>query len=157
MNALRWIMLALIGITLVGCSTFGSFLTVDGCTMQIWNQEIDALHLPPFPVRNHTGDEHTLIGIVRDQVTCAPVANATVMFDLTNAAGEYDGTQQGTVYTNDAGFFLIHTNRPGEYGGGPPHIHLFAGAGGYVPITIGYNLNGDQSSGWVNITLRRAD
>jgi len=125
------------------------------CAMTAWNQRVDALPDPAYPERMRTGDEFTLVGIVRDAETCLPIVNAAVMFDLTNAQGEYDGVQQGTVYTNALGLYIIQTNRPGAYGGGPPHIHLFVGADEYSPLTTAYNFLGDETWGRVDVLLPR--
>jgi protocatechuate 3,4-dioxygenase beta subunit len=90
---------------------------------------------------------------VIDENTCLPIPETTVMFDMTNAAGEYDGTQQGMTVTSALGLFAIHSDRPGTYGGGPPHIHLFVGATHYQPITTAHNLIDDSPWAWITIPL----
>lgn len=127
------------------------------CTMTAWNMPIDALQDPPFVERAITGDEYKLSGIIRDAATCQPIPDATIMYDLANTQGDYDGTQRGTVHSNSFGLFTIQTNRPGAYGGGIPHVHLFAGKAGYGPITIGHNVVDDVASAWVEIVLDEQD
>jgi protocatechuate 3,4-dioxygenase beta subunit len=127
------------------------------CDTDLWRQRIDGLPSPPYPARNITGDEFVLMGCVVDEKTCLPVAEATVMFDMTNAVGEYDGSQRGTAMTSAVGLFVIRSNRPGAYGGGRPHIHLFVGADNYLPITTAHNLLDDSPWAWITIPLSRAD
>ena len=138
-----------------GCAAISGVYTPP-CTMQAWHQGVDALPSPAYPQRNHTGDEFLLMGVIRDAETCQPIADATVMFDMTNATGDYDGVNQGTTMTNTLGLFMIMSNRPGAYGGGPPHIHLFVGAPDYATITTAHNLLTDDTQGWIDITLDRA-
>lgn len=146
------------GLLIVGCEALALVSnTPDRCVMQAWHREIDALPDPPYRETNYTGDAYVLFGMVRDANTCAPIVNATVMFDMTNAAGEYDGVQRGTTYTNALGFFTIRSRRPGAYGGGPPHIHLFVGTAGYTPITVAHNLTGADTQAQITITLNQHD
>ncbi len=138
-----------------GCDVFAMvpLTTPPDCEMTVWNRQIDALSDPPYPERNVTGDEHVLMGTVRDAEMCEPLSNVTVMFDMTNHDGVYDGTQQGTVYTDIDGKFTIYSNRPGAYGDGNPHIHLYIGSNGYTSITVGYDVMSDVTNGNIEITL----
>lgn len=124
------------------------------CDTNLWRQRIDGLPSPPYPARNITGDEFVLMGCVIDENTCLPIPETTVMFDMTNAVGEYDGTQQGMTVTSALGLFVIRSNRPGAYGGGLPHIHLFVGAPNYQSITTAHNLIDDSPRAWITIPLR---
>lgn len=124
------------------------------CDTDLWRQRIDGLPSPPYPARNITGDEFVVMGCVVDENTCLPIPGAKVMFDMTNAAGEYDGTQRGTTVTSPLGLFAIRSNRPGTYGGGSPHIHFFVGASDYQPITTAHNLIDDSPWAWITIPLR---
>lgn len=143
---------------LTGCSTFISdFMQPSHCAMTVWNRPIDALNTQEFPERNHTGDEFILTGIIRDSESCEPLADATLIFDMTNDESEYDGTQSGQLTTNALGFFTIRSNRPGAYGGGHPHMHLFIGKAGYSPITASYDLLTPSSTGWIELALTPHD
>lgn len=140
-----------------GCAGFFPFSGAQSaCPMQVWNQQVDQLPSPAYPATRVTGDEHLLLGIVRDAGSCQPISDAVVMFDMTNSAGEYNGSQQGTTTTNALGLFVIQSNRPGAYGGGVPHIHLFVGAPGYNTLTVGHDVVGETSLGWVAISLTRS-
>ncbi|MBK9124787.1 MAG: hypothetical protein IPM16_16925 [Chloroflexi bacterium] len=149
-------------ITVIGVlmGTAGAAQTlVDGpptCEMRAWSGTIDGLPDPPYTKRFRTGDGFALLGVVRDAETCEPIVDAAVMFDMTNADGEYDGVHRGTVYTNAFGLFAVLSGRPGAYGGGAPHIHLFVGADGYTPITAGHNLLTDNDTGHVELVLHRS-
>lgn len=154
MSAAKIISMLFVCVLLTGCAGLYGFSNPGtDCAMDIWFQQIDGLADPPYPLRNQTGDELLLVGIVRDVETCLPIPGARVMFDLANAEGEYDGTQQGTTHTNTLGLFAIKSNRPGAYGGGTPHIHLYVGAPGYASITVGHNVTGDADWGRVEISL----
>jgi len=135
----------------------GDFLPVNqstGCRTPGWSRTVDGLPSPAYPARGQTGEEFVLLGVIRDAVTCEPIPDATVMFDMTNAAGEYDGTQRGTIQTSPLGLFVIQSNRPGAYGGGVPHIHLFIDAPTYTPITAAYDFDDrDASIDWMVIGL----
>ena len=121
--------------------------------MSAWNRPVDALADPPYPLRHATGEDFLLVGLVRDADSCQPIANAKVLFDMANAEGEYDGVQQGTVISNRWGLFAIQTERPGEYGGGPAHIHFFVGAEIYQPLTTAYNFIADERMAFLSIML----
>lgn len=155
---MRWLIGGLYGLLLVfgsGCAGLYPNLSLQApCTLPPFYMEIDQLPDPAYPERNRTGDQFLLIGVVRDLNTCQPMANATVMFDMANTEGDYDGTQQGTVYTSDLGLFAIWSTRPSSYGGGQPHIHLFVGAEGYGAITTSHDLLDDRLSwGWIDIGM----
>lgn len=119
-----------------------------------WSQTVDGLPSPAYPANGQTGDEFLLVGVIRDAVTCEPIPDATVMFDMTNAEGEYDGSQRGTVQTSPLGLFLIQSNRPGAYGGGVPHIHLFISAPNYGAITASSDFHDENASiDWMQVGL----
>ncbi|MCA9887123.1 MAG: hypothetical protein KC546_02075 [Anaerolineae bacterium] len=126
---------------------------VSACHMSAWNRPIDALADPLYPLRHTTGDDFLLIGLVRDVDSCQPIANAKILFDMANEDGEYDGEQQGTVISNRWGLFAIQSERPGEYGGGPAHIHLFVGTKIHQPLTTAYNFVADERMAFLSIML----
>lgn len=128
------------------------WLTPETCALPDWYMQVDSVS---DEGKRHfrTGDEYILMGIVRSEATCAPLANTKIYFDMANDAGDYDGVHQGIIYTNKLGLFVIISDRPAPYGGGEAHIHLFLGADGHAPITIGHNLTGDADVAWTDITL----
>jgi|GEM_PF-6044512 len=145
------LMVALAGCVLPNGVRFGG--GVANCSFMAWHQSIDQLPEPPYPTRDTTGDEHTLVVIVRDAETCQVIEGASVFFDMTNHEGVYDGTQQGATVTNALGMVVIRSNLPSGYDGGQPHIHLFLEADGYTPITTSYDRFGGASEAWFEIML----
>lgn len=150
---MRWF-IPLMLICFSGCAGgFPGMLQRDTCPRPTWYMNVDGLPDPAFPERHNIGDAFVLMGVVRDSVTCAPLPDVTVMFDMTNPEGDYDGTQTGTTYTNALGMFVIRSDRPGAYGGGAPHIHLFVGRDGYLPITTAHDLLTPDDWGVIDISI----
>jgi len=153
---MRYVMLVPFFLIIASCTSNMPLFTLSACDPPLFVHTIDMLDETQFPIRNHTGDQLMILGLVTDAMTCAPLANAPVLFDLANDEGEYDGVQQGMTYTNTLGFFIIRTNYP-EYGGGRPHIHLYIGVEGYQPITTSYDLFGTPTMDTMIIPLNRVE
>ena len=150
---MRYLLVFFVLLGIVPLAVEAQLSDIEACRMSAWNQSIDALADPPYTLRHTTGDDFLLVGLVRDADSCQPLAHAKVLFDMANDEGEYDGVQQGTVISNQWGLFAIQTERPGEYGGGPAHIHLFVGAEVYQPLTTAYNFIGDEHMAFLSIML----
>lgn len=128
------------------------WLTGENCTLPDWYMQVDSV-VDDGEIRHQTGDEYVLMGIVRAESTCAPLANVKIYFDMANAAGNYDGVNRGIVYTNNLGLFVIISDRPAPYGGDVAHIHLFLEVDEHAPITTAHNLAGNTNIAWIDITL----
>ena len=150
---MRLMLLLVFLLGIVPLSAKAQLSDIGACRMSAWNQSIDVLADPPYPLRHTTGDDFLLVGLVRDADSCQPIANAKILFDMANEEGEYDGVQQGAVISNHWGLFAIQTERPGEYGGGQAHIHFFVGAEAYQPLTTAYNFVADESMTFLSIML----
>lgn len=129
--------------------------TPSSCSQIGFYRNIDAVITDDYAPTAVTGNDFVLVGVVRDADTCAPLADAIVLFDMTNEDGVYDGVHKGTAISNAEGIFVISSGRPGAYNNGVPHIHLFVGLEGYKPITTEYSLRNNNAWGWSDVSLER--
>jgi hypothetical protein len=99
-----------------------------------------------FPQRSVVGSGYVLSGVVRDAITCLPIANAQVFFWMTNTQGEYDDEHEGMLYTNQQGAYQITSDPPGRYGP-EAHVHLFVSAPNYQGLETAWSLSDGDGTG----------
>jgi len=106
--------------------------------------EIGPFYRPNAPIRNKVGSGYFLKGSVLSTNKCAPLPKAKLEFWLVNSKGEYDDAHRATVFTNSKGKYTFESNRPADYVGRLPHIHMRITAQGYEElITQHYPKEGD--------------
>lgn len=127
------------------CSlALGALVLVWGCKDQTANvagdcqptpyDEIGPFYRPNAPVRSKVGKGYLLKGTVRSVRGCQPLPGATVEFWLVNEQGEYDAQHRATVIADRKGRYKFESNRPSDYVGRMPHIHMRVSAKGYETL-----------------------
>lgn len=108
--------------------------------------EIGPFYRPNAPIRNKVGIGYSLRGSVLSTNDCSPLPNAKLEFWLVNSNGEYDDAHRATVIASPKGKYTFESNRPTDYVGRLPHIHMRITAQGHEElITQHYPKDGDTS------------
>ena len=106
--------------------------------------EIGPFYRPNAPIRNKVGNGYLLEGRVLSSINCAPLPKAKIEFWLVNNKGEYDDAHRATVIADSKGNYTFESNRPTDYIGRLPHIHMRITAPGHEElITQHYPKEGD--------------
>lgn len=107
--------------------------------------EIGPFYRPDAPIRNKIGSGYFIKGSVLSENKCVPLANAKLEFWLVNSEGEYDDAHRATVIADKKGKYTFESNRPTDYVGRLPHIHMRITAPGHEElITQHYPKEGDE-------------
>lgn len=93
--------------------------------------ELGPFYRPGAPIRDKVGSGYRLKGRVLSGRDCRPLAGARVEYWLVNPQGEYDDDHRATLYSDRHGYYHCETNRPTDYVGRLPHIHLLVNAAGH--------------------------
>jgi protocatechuate 3,4-dioxygenase beta subunit len=105
--------------------------------------EIGPFYRPNAPVRSRVGKGYILKGTVRSVEGCQPLPGAIVEFWLVNEQGDYDEQHRATVISDRKGRYKFESNRPSDYVGRLPHIHIrVSGKGHESLITQHYPADG---------------
>jgi len=141
---------ALVGMTLAGCSRDGStnemrsgsvveqpvpvtFVGTPGerdCE-PLQETQPSSSYVGLAPLRSDTGDDVTISGVVLAAPTCQAVAGATVEFWYAGAEGSYnDDLRRGRMVTDEQGRFSFTVELPGSYTDDksqlvPSHVHMW--------------------------------
>lgn len=111
--------------------------------------EIGPFYRPNAPIRNKVGSGYHLNGRVLSEKKCSPLPQAKLEFWLVNSDGEYDDTHRATVIADGSGRYSFESNRPTDYIGRLPHIHVRISASGHEElITQHYSKEADSPAGW---------
>lgn len=106
--------------------------------------EIGPFYRPNAPLRNKVGSGYFLEGRVLSSINCTPLPNAKIEFWQVNNKGEYADTHRATVIADSKGNYTFESNRPTDYLGRLPHIHIRVTAAGHEElITQHYPKEGD--------------
>ena len=106
--------------------------------------EIGPFYRPNTPIRDKVGSGYFLKGSVLSANKCAPLPKAKLEFWLVNSKGEYDDAHRATVIADSNGKYTFESNRPTDYVGRLPHIHMRITAQGHEElITQHYPKDGD--------------
>ncbi|MCK4794365.1 MAG: hypothetical protein KAV87_62130 [Desulfobacteraceae bacterium] len=109
--------------------------------------EIGPFYRPNAPLRSTVGKGYLLEGRVRSVSGCQPLPRATIEFWLVNEQGEYDKDHRATVIADRQGRYQFESNRPSDYVGRLPHIHIrVAGQGHETLITQHYPEKGKATA-----------
>ncbi len=112
--------------------TMNSSIT-DNCVPTAYD-EIGPFYRPNAPVRNKVGTGYLLQGRVLSTDKCRPLPHAQLEFWLVNPRGSYDDDHRATVIADNSGKYSFESNRPTEYVGRLPHIHMRITAQGHEEL-----------------------
>lgn len=98
------------------------------------HDEIGPFYKQNAPVRSVIGTGYLLQGVVRDAVTCKPVAGARIEFWQAGPGGVYSDAYRATVFSDRNGGYRLETSPPPPYARRPPHIHILVDMRGYAGI-----------------------
>ena len=144
MNKIKYLILSFI-LVLTGC-TQQSSQTSKNCTPTPYD-EIGPFYRPNAPVRNKVGSGYVLKGQVLSVEGCAPLPGSKIEFWLVNSQGRYDNERRATVYAGRKGRYKFESNRPVDYVGRLPHIHMKITAKGHEElITQHYPKEGEKKA-----------
>jgi len=109
--------------------------------------EIGPFYRPEAPLRSQVGTGYLLSGQVRSAQGCKPLPNSRIEFWLVNPQGEYDDSHRATVHADRNGRYRFESNRPSDYVGRLPHIHMMVTAAGHEQlITQHYPKAGEHEA-----------
>jgi len=94
-----------------------------------------------------------LSGQVLSVTGCRPLPNSRLEFWLVNPKGEYDDAHRATVYADDLGFYRFESNRPTDYVGRLPHIHMMVSAAGHEQLITQHYPQADQTAAEFTLVL----
>jgi protocatechuate 3,4-dioxygenase beta subunit len=120
------------------------FLVLSGCSEQPTEarsdcrptpyDEIGPFYRPNAPVREAVGEGYLLTGAVLSAGDCRPLPGARIEFWLVNPQGQYDDAHRATVFADSQGRYRFQCNRPTDYVGRKPHIHIMVTADGHEQL-----------------------
>ena len=109
--------------------------------------EIGPFYRPNAPIRAKVGKGYLLKGVVRSVTGCQPLPDAVIEFWLVNEQGEYDDQHRATVIADRRGRYRFESNRPTDYVGRLPHIHIRVTSPGHQElITQHYPAEGNSTA-----------
>lgn len=115
--------------------------------------EIGPFYRPGAPVRNTVGSGYLLSGQVVSATECRPLPNTRLEFWLVNANGEYDDAHRATVYADAKGLYQFQSNRPSDYIGRLPHIHMMVTADGHEQLITQHYPKESETKAEFNLVL----
>jgi protocatechuate 3,4-dioxygenase beta subunit len=116
-------------------------------------EEIGPFYRPNAPVRDKVGQGYHLTGTVLSAGDCRPLPKARIEFWLVNPQGEYDDAHRATVFADRRGRYRFQCNRPTDYVGRKPHIHIMVTAEGYEQLITQYYPRENTSEGVFDLVL----
>lgn len=137
------ILFCLVILVLCSCDNSSKTAIVETCEPTPFD-EIGPFYRPNAPIRNKVGSGYLLEGRVLSTNNCRPLPKAKLEFWLVNSRGEYDAAHRATVIAGRGGKYTFESNRPTDYVGRLPHIHIRITAPGHEElITQHYPKDGD--------------
>jgi protocatechuate 3,4-dioxygenase beta subunit len=118
--------------------------------------EIGPFYRPNAPVREAVGEGYLLTGTVLSASDCRPLAGARIEFWLVNPQGQYSETHRATVYAGPLGGYRFQSNRPTEYVGRRPHIHIMVTAEGHAQLITQHYPEMNAAEAVFDLVLERA-
>ncbi len=115
--------------------------------------EIGPFYRPGAPVRGRVGTGYVLSGQVLSVTGCKPLPNSRLEFWLVNPAGQYDDAHRATVSADRQGAYRFESNRPTDYVGRLPHIHMMVSAEGHEQLITQHYPQPDESEAKFNLVL----
>ncbi len=124
---------ALLLTLLASCENTTKTLPVKDCTPTPYD-EIGPFYRPDAPMRNKVGSGYLLSGHVLSTSECTPLPEAKLEFWLVNENVEYDDAHRATVIADSKGRYTFESNKPMDYVGRLPHIHMRITAKGHEEL-----------------------
>ncbi len=115
--------------------------------------EIGPFYRPNAPVRSRVGKGYILKGTVRSVRGCQPLPGAIVEFWLVNEQGDYDAQHRATVIADRKGRYKFESNRPSDYVGRLPHIHIRVSASDHESLITQHYPEKGRSAARFDIIL----
>ena len=115
--------------------------------------EIGPFYKKDSPVRSSVGKGYRLEGEVKSATGCRPISRAKIELWLVNEKGEYDDAHRATVYSGRGGKYSFTSNRPTDYVGRLPHIHIMVSAKGHETLITQHYPQAGQAKGRFDLVL----
>lgn len=119
--------------------------------------EIGPFYRPNAPLRSTVGKGYRLEGTVRSVRGCQPLPRATIEFWLVNEQGEYDEQHRATVLADRKGRYRFESNRPRDYVGRLPHIHIRVAAQGHETLITQHYPEKGKAAARFDMILAESD
>ncbi|MDF1578147.1 MAG: hypothetical protein RQ753_05410 [Desulfurivibrionaceae bacterium] len=148
-----------------GSKTIILILLIAGLTHPAWAaencrptpyDEIGPFYRPNAPIRSSVGKGYLLEGTVRSAEGCKPLPGAVIEFWLVNEQGGYDDAHRATVIADQKGEYSFASNRPSDYVGRLPHIHIRVTAAGHQELITQHYPEKGKARGDFDLVLRKA-
>jgi protocatechuate 3,4-dioxygenase beta subunit len=118
--------------------------------------ELGPFYRPNAPEREAVGQGYLLTGTVLAAGACRPLGGARIEFWLVNPQGDYDDAHRATVFADRWGRYRFKANRPTDYVGRLPHIHLKVTAAGHEQLITQHYPAANTSEGVFDLVLAPA-
>lgn len=115
--------------------------------------ELGPFYRPGAPVRARVGNGYVLSGQVRSVTGCQPLPSSRIEFWLVNPEGQYDDAHRATVYSDSKGYYRFESNRPTDYVGRLPHIHMMVTAEGHEQLITQHYPKANEAEAEFNMVL----
>jgi protocatechuate 3,4-dioxygenase beta subunit len=115
--------------------------------------ELGPFYRPGAPVRDQVGSGYRLSGRVLSLQGCRPLPGTRLEFWLVNPQGEYDEAHRATLFSDRDGFYRFESNRPTDYVGRLPHIHIMVTAVGHQQLITQHYPGPGQATGEFDLVL----
>ena len=115
--------------------------------------EIGPFYKQDSPERSSVGSGYLLEGEVKSTEGCRPLNRAKIEFWMVNEKGEYDDDHRATVYASRRGKYSFTSNRPTNYVGRLPHIHIMVSAKGHETLITQHYPKAGQAKGRFDLVL----
>ena len=115
--------------------------------------EIGPFYRPGAPVRDTVGTGYVLRGQILSSRGCRPLPKARIEFWLVSPQGEYDDDHRATLYADHKGSYRFESNRPTDYVGRLPHIHLMVTAEGHEQLITQHYPKQNETAEEFNLVL----
>lgn len=115
--------------------------------------EIGPFYRPGAPRRDKVGEGYLLSGRVLSVQGCRPLPGSRLEIWLVNPQGEYDDAHRATLISDRQGFYRFESNRPTDYVGRLPHIHIMVTADGHQQLITQHYPKPGQSVGEFDLVL----
>lgn len=122
------------------------------CTVTPYD-ELGPFYRPGAPLRDKVGSGYRLSGRVLSVQGCRPLSGSRIEIWLVNPQGEYDDAHRATLISDRRGFYRFESNRPTDYVGRLPHIHIMVSAEGHRQLITQHYPGQGEVAGKFDLVL----